>query len=95
MEGADKGVILFTMGATLDGKVAPTHIMSSFLEAFGKVPQRIIFQYKGNPNALKIPPNVKVVSGWIPQQSVLGNYTHYCINNQMIYDFLGVCVRKS
>ena len=76
MNKADNGVILFSLGATMDSKEAPKHIISSFLEAFGKTPQRIIFQFKGNRNILKIPPNVKVVEGWVPQQAVLGN----CIN---------------
>jgi len=73
MNNAENGVILFSLGATLD-KEAPKHIISSFLKAFGETPQRIIFQFKGNPNNLKIPSNVKLVTEWIPQQSILGNY---------------------
>ena len=66
-----EGVILFSLGVSLDSKAAPKQILRSFLKAFGKTQYRILFQFNGDKSALKIPKNVKVV-GWVSQDQILG-----------------------
>ena len=42
----------------------------SFIKAFSKLPQRVIWQWKGTPRS-DLPSNVLAIP-WLPQQDLLG-----------------------
>ena len=58
---------------------------SVFAEAFGQLPQRVIWKMDGTPPA-NLPDNVKVAK-WIPQNDILGRLynARYCGNQIVIH----------
>jgi len=65
----EHGVVLFTMGFIFNPNVVPTQFVNTFMEAFGRLPQKVLVKFNGPIDY--VPPNVKVLD-WIPQQDVLG-----------------------
>ena len=49
----------------------PIDTLNAFIEAFRKLPQRVIWQWKGETRA-NLPDNIMTVD-WMPQQDLLGN----------------------
>ena len=47
MEESEHGVIFFALGATFKPGDIPRHQMESFLEAFGRLPQRVLVRMQG------------------------------------------------
>ena len=47
MEGSEHGVIFFALGATFKPEDIPKHQMEAFLEAFGRLPQRVLVRMQG------------------------------------------------
>jgi len=73
----EHGVVLFTMGFIFNPQVVPKKLVNSFMEAFGRLPQKFLVKFEGPIEY--VPPNVKVLE-WIPQQDVLGKpRVKYCI----------------
>jgi len=67
---SDAGFILFAIGSTLRMEDMPEHMMQSFVRAFARLPQRVIWQWKGTP-PLALPDNI-LPQAWLPQQDLLG-----------------------
>ena len=49
----------------------PVELVEAFIRVFESLPQRVIWQWKGQQR-VDLPKNVKAVS-WLPQQDLLGN----------------------
>ena len=60
----------------------PADIIQSFIAVFSRLPQRVIWQWKGTPY-YNFPANVKTVT-WLPQQDLLGSFP----KNEGIFKFL-------
>ena len=58
IDGAEHGVILFTMGFIFNPKVVPKDRVDTLLAAFGRLPQRVIVKFDTPPE--DSPPNVLV-----------------------------------
>jgi glucuronosyltransferase len=68
----DAGVIFFSMGATFDASIVPKTLLDALLEAFSRLPQRVLMKMSGSlPKEMEIPSNVRI-QGWVPQQDILG-----------------------
>jgi len=72
LDSAKYGAILFTMGFIFDSKAVPTSMIENLLEAFSRLPQKVIFKYKLETSSLSIPANVLLLP-WVPQQAVLAH----------------------
>ena len=69
MEGAgENGVIYFSLGSFIKTKYLPEKYKLILIEAFQRIPQRILWKYDDEDIKL---PNVMVKS-WMPQQDILG-----------------------
>lgn len=70
-EGAEHGVILFSLGSDLRSDEIPNEKLQEFVEAFRGLKQRVLWKYESDvpPN---LPENVKAVR-WFPQSSALGH----------------------
>ena len=75
VEGADDGLIVFSMGFSM-GINIPTHFFNSMMGAFSKLPQRVVFKGSAhaanNGSELEVPTNVLLMDK-IPQQSLLAH----------------------
>ena len=49
----------------------PEFMIKAFVEVFGKLSQRVIWQWRGEQK-IKLPENIMTVD-WLPQQDLLGN----------------------
>lgn len=71
MAGAgDAGVVYFCLGTLTHGTSLPKRYLDILLEAFGRLPQRVLWKYEGELEG--VPDNVKT-SSWLPQQDILGH----------------------
>ncbi|CAL4089847.1 unnamed protein product, partial [Meganyctiphanes norvegica] len=70
MSGSPDGVIYFSLGSIAKSSDIPHEYKEMFVEAFKKVPQRVVWKYEGQD--LDLPPNV-LTSKWLPQQDILGH----------------------
>ncbi|XP_072301269.1 UDP-glucuronosyltransferase-like [Eucyclogobius newberryi] len=70
VEGSgDDGFIVFTMGSMVSNM--PIEIATLFFEAFGQMPQRVLWRYEGEVPA-NAPKNVKLLK-WLPQNDLLAH----------------------
>jgi glucuronosyltransferase len=70
LDEAKDGVIYFSFGSNVRSDHIPEEKIRAFLEAFTKLPQKIVWKWESDilPGQ---PPNMK--SGkWLPQQDILG-----------------------
>ena len=67
----DAGFIIFAVGSAIKMDDLPEEFIQSFIKAFARLPQNVIWQWKGKPRK-DLPKNVLAVS-WLPQQDLLGN----------------------
>ncbi|XP_045123982.1 UDP-glycosyltransferase UGT5-like isoform X4 [Portunus trituberculatus] len=65
-----EGVIYFSLGSVARGESMPSEYRQIFLEAFRRLPQRILWKYEGELE--DVPDNVRITS-WLPQQDILGH----------------------
>ena len=49
----------------------PEYMVDAFVQVFGQLPQRVIWQWKGEQKT-NLPGNIMTVN-WLPQQDLLGN----------------------
>ncbi|KAK8724701.1 hypothetical protein OTU49_011230, partial [Cherax quadricarinatus] len=64
------GVIYFNLGSVAQGNTVPVQYREIFLQAFGRLPQRVIWKYEGDLE--NVPDNV-MISNWLPQQDILAH----------------------
>ncbi|XP_063840610.1 UDP-glycosyltransferase UGT5-like isoform X2 [Scylla paramamosain] len=64
------GVIYFSLGSVALGKTMPLKYRQVFLEAFRRLPQRVLWKYEGELQGAS--DNVRVRS-WLPQQDILAH----------------------
>ena len=71
---AEAGVIVFSLGGSLDTDSLPHGFIETFFDIFRSLPQRVVWKLKKVPPHLlqKLPSNVKLVD-WMPQQDLLGH----------------------
>lgn len=70
MDGAQDGVVLFSLGTYVPDDNRPDQYFTMFSNVFGKLKQRVLWKTVRN-DLQNIPDNVKLVD-WLPQQDVLG-----------------------
>lgn len=71
IEGADDGVIYFSLGSNVNSSAMPVEKITAFLEAFSELPQRVL--WKWGTDVLEGKPDNVFLSKWFPQQDVLGS----------------------
>ena len=72
------GFILFAVGSMLPMENMPEHLTQSFIQTFARLPQRVIWQWKGKVRS-DLPSNVLAIP-WLPQQDLLGiNKSRYIL----------------
>jgi hypothetical protein len=71
-DGAEHGLIVFTLGSNSRVSSMPVHIQETFLRVFSRLPQRIIWKWEKDGQS-QIPDNVRLVD-WLPQQDLLGKF---------------------
>ncbi|XP_072181578.1 UDP-glucuronosyltransferase 2B33-like [Diadema setosum] len=64
------GVIVCTMGTYFTSM--PLNIVKAFIDAFARLPQKVIFQLRSIPSGITLPPNVMTLP-WLPQNDLLGH----------------------
>ncbi|KAG7273499.1 hypothetical protein CRUP_015875, partial [Coryphaenoides rupestris] len=66
---AEHGFIVFTLGSMVSS--LPESITAVFIEAFSRIPQKVIWRYTG-PVPDNLPENVKIMK-WVPQNDLLAH----------------------
>ncbi|XP_050729340.1 UDP-glycosyltransferase UGT5-like isoform X2 [Eriocheir sinensis] len=66
----DAGAVYFSLGSVAAGESMPPKYRQAFLEAFRRLPQRILWKYEGEMEG--VPDNVRL-SKWLPQQDILAH----------------------
>lgn len=64
------GFIVFSLGSYLLMDDMPEEMLQSFIRTFSKLPQKVIWQWKGKPRS-DFPKNILTIS-WLPQQDLMG-----------------------
>merc|ERR1712136_493536 len=88
------GFIMFAVGSAIQMSDMPDDMLNSIIETFARLPQRVIWQWKGDHN-ITLPDNVMTL-GWLPQQDLLGHkncrlfLTHGGLNSLMESVYHGV-----
>ena len=72
IEGADQGVVLFTMGFIFNARAVPHSSIDRLMSVFKRLPQRVIIKLDSEYWRDNAPDNVIVVP-WVPQQAVLAH----------------------
>lgn len=68
----DAGFVYVSMGSSVKAANMPEHLRRLLVQAFARLPHRVLWKWEGNPGDMRdLPPNVKL-SRWLPQQDVLG-----------------------
>lgn len=71
MDNSKNGVIVFTLGSYLHSAAMPKEKIRTFLEAFGKLKQNILWKFEDELLA-NVPANVRIQK-WLPQSDVLAH----------------------
>ncbi|XP_066998493.2 UDP-glycosyltransferase UGT5 [Anabrus simplex] len=71
LNGAEHGAIYFSFGSLVKGETLPKDKLHAFVEAFRKVPQRVIWKIDGAAIS-DLPQNIKT-STWLPQLDILSH----------------------
>ncbi|XP_050693308.1 UDP-glycosyltransferase UGT5-like [Eriocheir sinensis] len=66
----NEGVIYFSLGSVTRGETMPPEYRQTFLEAFRRLPQRVLWKYEGTLEGVS--DNV-MISSWLPQQDILAH----------------------
>ncbi|XP_071491304.1 UDP-glucuronosyltransferase 2B33-like [Diadema antillarum] len=66
----EHGVIVCTMGTYFTS--VPPDVVKTFIDAFARLPQKVIFQLRSIPSGITLPPNVMTLP-WLPQNDLLGH----------------------
>jgi glucuronosyltransferase len=71
LDGAINGAIYFSLGSYIKSSAMPNEKLKAFLDAFGKLKQRVLWKYE-DTNLQSIPKNI-MISKWLPQSDVLAH----------------------
>lgn len=72
MDGANDGVVYFSLGSNMKGMSVPEHIRAAFIKAFQRFPKvRVMWKWEADTELVGKPDNV-LIRKWFPQKSVLG-----------------------
>ena len=69
LNGAEHGVIYFSMGSMIRAETLPPEKRDAFLQAFAELPQRVLWKWEADTLPGQ-PKNVKI-SKWLPQFDIL------------------------
>lgn len=69
MDGAQHGVVYFSMGSNLPSSKLPDVLKKRLLEMFGKLKQTVLWKFE---EVLPDLPNNVHILKWAPQPSILG-----------------------
>lgn len=67
---SEHGVIYFSMGSFLHSKMFPKPTLDAFLNAFSKIPQRVIWKWESD--TMSVQTNNIFTAPWLPQKDILG-----------------------
>jgi glucuronosyltransferase len=70
LSGAKDGFIFFSMGSVLKSKFFSESLQNTFLSAFSKLKQRVLWKFEAELDNL--PPNVRI-GKWLPQHDILAH----------------------
>ena len=70
MDGAEEGVVLFTMGFIFNPAIVPQERVDALLNAFARLPQRVIVRFE---RPVENPPDNVLVLPFLPQQDILAH----------------------
>src|SRR4051794_29992489 len=70
-DGAEHGVIYFSMGSFLQASSMPEKYRLAFVRTFARLKQRVLWKWE-TETMPDLPPNVKL-SKWLPQQDILAH----------------------
>ncbi|KAK7573831.1 hypothetical protein V9T40_011022 [Parthenolecanium corni] len=66
---SEHGVVYFSMGSFIHSRLFPKKKLEAFLDAFSKIPQRVIWKWEGDPDSIN---SDKILAGaWMPQKDIL------------------------
>lgn len=68
IENSPHGVIYFTFGSVVSMSSFPETVQKAFVEALGRVPQRVLWKYEGE---MKDKPKNVMTRKWFPQRDIL------------------------
>ncbi|KAH8294625.1 hypothetical protein KR018_000625 [Drosophila ironensis] len=71
IEGAEHGVIYFSMGSNLKSKTLPLEKRQALIDTFAQLKQRVLWKFE-DPNLPGKPENV-FISDWFPQDDILAH----------------------
>jgi glucuronosyltransferase len=71
MNGAEHGVIFFSMGSNAKSSLFPKEMIEIFMNTLGKLKERVIFKWEADELPGK-PDNV-LVAKWLPQNEILNH----------------------
>jgi glucuronosyltransferase len=71
LDGAINGAIYFSLGSYIKSSDMPNEKLKAFLDAFGKLKQRVLWKYE-DTSLQSIPKNI-MISKWLPQSDVLAH----------------------
>jgi hypothetical protein len=74
LDGAEHGVIIFSLGSSIRAETIPSEKRDAFIQAFSELPQKVLWKWEGDTLPGQ-PTNIKIVR-WTPQMDVLGNYKY-------------------
>jgi glucuronosyltransferase len=69
MNGAEHGVIYFSMGSMIQADTLPDDKRQAFVQAFSELPQRVLWKWEADTLPGQ-PKNVKTAK-WLPQFDIL------------------------
>ncbi|XP_047110697.1 UDP-glycosyltransferase UGT5-like isoform X1 [Schistocerca piceifrons] len=71
LDGAENGVIYFSLGSNVRSSTMPEHKRRAFIEAFAQLPQRVLWKWE--VDSLPGQPENVMIAKWLPQQDVLAH----------------------
>jgi len=71
-EAGETGFILFTLGSIVKSSTIPKETVQSFVRAFSKIRQRVIWKWEADQPPANLPANVMTVK-WLPQGDLLAH----------------------
>ncbi|CAB3376275.1 Hypothetical predicted protein [Cloeon dipterum] len=74
LDGAEHGVVYFSMGSNLRSEQMGETRVKAFVDAFAQLKQRVLWKWEADslPATLTHPPNLKLAK-WLPQQQILAH----------------------